>query len=418
MTRSLQKKYIVLYIIDFFLILIHSTSWAAIPVHERITIELDLVTEGLVAPVTGVHTGDGSNRLFIVEQTGTIRIIDNGQLLSEPFLNVRNRMVNLNRGYDERGLLGLTFHPNYAENGRFFIYYSAPGGSGNHRSIIAEYHVSSANMNLADPEETILLTIDQPESNHNGGNLAFGPDGMFYIGLGDGGGGGDEHGSIGNGQNLNTLLGKILRIDVDGQTPYSIPSDNPFVGIEGLDEIWAYGLRNPWKFSFDHLTGRLFCGDVGQNQWEEVDIIERGGNYGWRIMEGTHCYNPSSGCDPQGKILPIAEYNHQDGYSVTGGYVYRGSNFASLFGNYLFADWSGKLFLLEENDMGSWTLSEILVSDKPNYNYILGFAEDENGELFILTSNSSGPDTNSQGKLYHITVPGDQPVGIPDFPTY
>ena len=164
MTRSLQKKYIVLYIIDFFLSLIHSTSWAAIPVHERITIELDLVTEGLVAPVTGVHTGDGSNRLFIVEQTGTIRIIDNGQLLSEPFLNVRNRMVNLNRGYDERGLLGLTFHPNYAENGRFFIYYSAPGGSGNHRSIIAEYHVSSANMNLADPEETILLTIDQPES--------------------------------------------------------------------------------------------------------------------------------------------------------------------------------------------------------------------------------------------------------------
>jgi hypothetical protein len=241
---------------------------------------------------------------------------------------------------------------------------------------------------------------------------------MLYIGSGDGGGAGDQHGSIGNGQNLQTLLGKILRIDVDGGQPYSIPTDNPFVdNPEALDEIWAYGLRNPWKFSFDRVTQQLFCGDVGQNQWEEIDIIERGGNYGWRIMEGNHCFNPSRNCDTTGLILPIAEYSHSLGRSVTGGYVYRGTKYSSLVGKYVFGDWDQELLYLTETTDGLWELEQFDIENKPQTLYVLSFIEDEQGEIYVLSSISSGPSGN-RDSIYQITVPGDEPVSIPDFAVY
>ena len=229
-------------------------------------------------------------------------------------------------------------------------------------------------------DERIIMEIPQPEANHNGGQLAFGPDGMLYIALGDGGGGGDRHGTIGNGQDINTLLGSILRIDINGEQPYAIPPDNPFVGTDGLDEIWAYGLRNPWRFSFDREgTNQLYAADVGQSQWEEINIIEKGGNYGWRIMEGMHCYNPATNCDQTGLILPIAEYSHSVGISITGGYVYRGSQIPELYGKYVFGDYNGKLFYLEE-DGETYTIQPFDIegfSSNDINRDITSFAEDE-----------------------------------------
>ncbi len=381
-------------------------------------ITLQLIATDLTSPVEGVHAGDGSNRLFIVEQIGRIRVYQNGAVLPEPFLDIQDRVVRLNAGYDERGLLGLAFHPRYKENGLFYVYYSAPGGPGNHQSIVAEYRVSPADPNRADREERILMTIDEPESNHNGGRLAFGPDGMLYIGLGDGGGAGDQHGTIGNGQDINTLLGSILRIDVEGGLPYGIPPGNPFVGQEGRDEIWAYGLRNPWKFSFDRGGGhRLFCADVGQDEFEEINLIVRGGNYGWRVMEGFHCFNPSQDCDTTGKILPIAEYSHAVGISVTGGYVYRGGRYPSLYGKYIFGDYRNKLFYLEEIDSSVWQMAQFRVQNPPPFLYVLGFAEDEAGELYLLSSQNSGP-TNNSGAVYQIQAYPPEPVSVKDFLMY
>ena len=215
-------------------------------------------------------------------------------MLTQPFLDVSNQLVPINPGYDERGLLGIAFHPDFKTNHKFYVYYSVPSNTSgsDHKGILVEYMVSANNPDVADiSTKRILLEVEEPESNHNGGNLVFGPDGYLYIGLGDGGGGGDEHGTFGNGQNLGTLLGKIIRIDVNGQ-PYTVPKDNPFVNrTDARPEIWAYGLRNPWRFSFDRVTKQLFAGDVGQNKYEEVDIITKGGNYGWRIKEGLHDYD-------------------------------------------------------------------------------------------------------------------------------
>ncbi len=380
-------------------------------------IELEEIASGYTAPLAGSHAGDGNERLFVVDQVGKIYVIEDGEQFSTPFLDISDKLVNLNTGYDERGLLGLAFHPQYESNGRFYVYYSAPGGKGNHQSILAEYMVSEDDSTQAADQERVIMRIDQPEGNHNGGHIVFGPDGMLYVGLGDGGGAGDQHGNIGNGQDLNTLLGSILRIDVDGEAPYEVPEDNPFVGVEGRDEIWAYGLRNPWKFSFDFEgNNRLFCGDVGQNEWEEIDIIEKGGNYGWRVMEGSHCYNPPRDCDTSGKILPIAEYSHRVGISVTGGYVYRGKRYSSLYGKYVFGDYNGSMFLLEE-DSNEWTMHELEVTgDSPGMR-ILGFMEDHEGELYALTTRSSGP-SGTSGNVYQITVPGDEPVRVKKWDTF
>lgn len=381
---------------------------------DRIGISLEpYVAEGLLAPVAGAHAGDGSGRMFIAEQIGRVRVIENGTLLSEPFLDIRRQLVRLAFATDERGLLGLAFHPEYAENGRFFVYYSAPGGPGNHQSVLSEFRVSADDPNVAGPDESVLLRVDQPQANHNGGQLAFGPDGMLYLGLGDGGGANDEHGRIGNGQDTTNLLGTIIRIDVDGGESYAIPPDNPFANGGGEPEIWAYGLRNPWRFSFDRATGRLFCADVGQNRLEEINIIEGGGNYGWRIMEGTECFNPRRDCDTEGLILPIADYPRSMGISVTGGYVYRGNSYSSLYGRYLFADWTGPMYYLTESG-GGWEMDSFRVDGGSGNSagmFVTSFAEDEAGELYVL-GNEENDSPNRAGKMLKITVPGDEPVNV------
>lgn len=358
-------------------------------------IKTKIIAKNLMAPVAMDCPKDGSKRLFICEQTGKIKIIKNGQVLEKPFLDVSGKLDGMGKAYSEKGLLGIAFHPNYKNNGRFFIYYSAPESNSvyDHKSIVAEYKVSE-HADVADAtSHTVIMEIKQPESNHNGGQLAFGPDGYLYIGLGDGGGAGDQHGAMGNGQNLTTHLGKILRIDVDAQKPYAIPKDNPFVAIKVVKpEIWAYGLRNPWRFSFDRKSGQLFCADVGQDKWEEVNIISKGKNYGWRVMEGAHCYKPDKNCDQKNLVLPIAEYGHDKGISVIGGYVYRGNNIPSIKGKYIFGDWKGTMYFLEEVQ-GKWIMKNLSIEGKKDNDVdmnINSFGEDENGEIYILGQKITG----------------------------
>ena len=324
-----------------------------------------------------VQPDDGSGRFFATEQQGIVYVFREGGQ-AEVFLDIHSKV--LTRG-NEEGLLGLALDPNFRENRYFYLYYSA----GNPRRVVVSRFTARAD----DPDradaatEAVIMEVAQPYSNHNGGQLAFGPEGYLYLGPGDGGSGGDPSG---NGQNLGTLLGKILRIDVRGvRDGYSIPPDNPFVGVPGArPEVWAYGMRNPWRFSFDSATGRLWAADVGQNAWEEVNRVERGGNYGWNVMEGRHCYKPSSGCDQSGLILPLAEYSHNDGCSVTGGFVYRGQRLASLQGAYLYADYcSGKVWALWQQADGSVSNEEILDTNLQ----IASFAQDLAGEVYILSHN-------------------------------
>jgi len=385
---------------------------------DALTAELEKISSGFWSPTVLTHAGDNSNRLFVADLRGKIYVIEDEVVLDQPFLDLSAKIVKLNPIYDERGLLGLVFHPDYENNGRFFVYYSAPkdGDGVDHESIIAEYKVSSENPNVADPSsEKIIMRIDQPESNHNGGQLAFGSDGYLYIGLGDGGGAGDQHGTIGNGQDINTSLGSILRIDVDSGSPYTIPSDNPFVGKPGLDEIYAYGFRNPYRFSFDYLTSRLIVADVGQDEWEELDIVSNGGNYGWRIMEGNHFYDPNLanllGIDIETLEKPINEYSHTVGKSIIGGYVYRGDESSSLYGKYVFGDWSssfilprGKLYYLEETQPDIWQRYEFQFEDnKPLKRFILGFGVDDQGEIYVLTTRTPGSLLKS-GEAWHIKI--------------
>lgn len=422
---------------------------------------LTLVASGLTSPLGMAVPPDGSNRLFILDQIGLIRIIDsNGNLLPTPFLDLRDRMVDVGIDFgggvlfDERGLLGLAFHPNYGVNGRLFVFYTAPKGAQHpvffdSETHVSEFRVSAGNANIGDPDsERIILILGKPQFNHNGGQLAFGPDGYLYISTGDGGGAddnwaghaggsgetaGDPHptDALGNGQDPASLLGKILRIDVNGQEPYGIPVDNPFVGQPPRrPEIWAYGLRNPWRFSFDTAAGnRLFCSDAGQNLFEEIDIITRGGNYGWNIKEGKHCFdqaNPGSpgtqcpdvGADGEPLIDPIVEYPHSSavagqpvGIAAIGGFVYRGTAIPGLVGDYVFADWStsfleadGSLLAAEESAHGTWTMRELAIagSDNSRLNkYVLGMGRDAGGELYVLTSDNAGP-IGTTGAVYRI----------------
>jgi glucose/arabinose dehydrogenase len=336
-------------------------------------VALQKLITGLNRPVYLTHAGDGSGRLFIVEQPGRILVHQNGSLLPTPFLEISSR-VSFG---GERGLLSVAFHPKYASNGRFFINYTR--SENGLKTFISEFKVSKENPNVADPTEKILLTIDQPFSNHNGGLNKFGPDGFLYIGMGDGGGAGDPQD---NGQNLDTLLGKLLRLDVDSQSPYTVPQDNPFVGQRGArPEIWAYGLRNPWRYSFDRCTGRLFLGDVGQNKYEEVDLIEKGKNYGWRLMEGAHCFNPSQGCSQVGLELPIAEYDHSSGCSITGGYVYRGKKYVDLIGRYFFGDYcGGQMWALAQDANGAWKMTILSAAGFS----LSSLGEDQDGELYVV----------------------------------
>lgn len=334
---------------------------------------------GFTNPIGLEMPNDRSNRFFVVEQGGTIRILHlDGAVAAQAFLDISSKVTS----GGELGLLGVTFHPDFAANGRFFVNYTRTVQAGQIQTVIAEYHVS-ADPDLADPEsERILLTQDQPFPNHKAGQLAFGPDGFLYFGLGDGGSEGDP---LGNGQNLATLLGKMLRIDVDHQDPglpYAIPADNPFANSDtARHEIWAYGLRNPWRFSFERGTGRQFCGDVGQDRFEEVDTIQKGGNFGWNIMEGAHCFDPPVGCDKSGKILPIAEYDHSQGTAVIGGYVYKGTQIPSLTNLYIFGDLSsGNVWSLREGPPGTFAQIPLL---KVSFE-VSSFGQDPAGELYIV----------------------------------
>ena len=343
------------------------------------SIELDKVVSGLTQPLLVTHANDGSDRLFVVEQGGRILVLSGGSPLEQPFLDVSSEIST----DGERGLLGLAFHPRYPENGFFFVNYTDRRGD----SVVSRFSVSSDG-NRADPaSEVEVLSFNQPFSNHNGGHLAFGPDGNLYIATGDGGGAGDPQN---NGQSRDTLLGKILRVDVDG-LPFAIPPDNPFVGQGGQrDEIWALGLRNPWRFSFDRRTGDLFIGDVGQSREEEIDFQPAGSsggeNYGWRRMEGSLCFEPPNNCQDSSFTSPILVYGHDSHCSVTGGYRYRGKSNAALEGMYVFGDFcSGIIWGAEPGPDGIWFA--VVLADTNLA--ITSFGEDESGELYVVDRRGS-----------------------------
>jgi glucose/arabinose dehydrogenase len=347
------------------------------PALDTIGIALEEVAAGFEQPLYATHSGDGTGRLFVVEQTGAVRIVAGDRVEAEPFLDLSDLVV----AGSEQGLLGLAFHPSYEDNGRLFVNYTNLDGD----TVVAEY---SAEGGRAEPSSgRVLLTIEQPFSNHNGGALAFGPDGYLYIATGDGGSAGDP---LDNGQSLGTLLGKLLRIDVDattGDLPYGIPDDNPFVGRDGArPEIWAYGLRNPWRFSFDAITDELWVGDVGQAGLEEIDRARGGGgiNFGWNVMEGNACFEPASGCDRSELVLPVAQYSHDLGCSVTGGYVYRGRAQRALRGVYLFSDYcSGTIWGLDAAQPGAG-VARLLESGRA----VSSFGVDEAGELYLTDLDS------------------------------
>lgn len=370
-------------------------------------IAMEPMIDGLTRPVYVTSANDGSGRLFIVEQPGVIRIYSEGALLPDPFLDIETQVGDQG---NEQGLLGLAFAPNFAETGHAFVNYTGLDGTTN----VSRFTLMEGNPDQLDPSsEFTVLTIPQPAQNHNGGMVTFGPDGYLYVGTGDGGAANDR---FGNGQNPAALLGKMLRIDVttDPSQPYLIPEDNPWIAADWtvngeaadvLDEIWAIGLRNPWRYSFDRATGDLWIADVGQNKLEEVNFVAastldseaQGGtiqamNFGWPIMEANECFSVTGGCDSDGLVMPVAEYDHSGHCSVTGGYVYRGEQFPALQGVYLYADYcSGVVWAMVPDGNGGWTNSEVLQSGLT----ISSFGEDEQGELYI---------TSFDGMVHQVTV--------------
>lgn len=368
----------------------------------ELALVLEPVVEGLTRPVFVTHAGDGSGRLFILEQPGRIRIWQDGVLLETPFLDLE---AQINDSGNEQGLLGLAFAPNYVESGYFFVNYTDLEGN----TVVSRFQSATDDPNRAEPaSEFIVLQLEQPARNHNGGMLVFGPDGYLYIGTGDGGASGDQ---FGNGQNPETLLGAMLRIDVtsDPTVPYTIPADNPWVeqnwqnangeSVDARDEILAIGLRNPWRYSFDRATGDLWIGDVGQNQVEEIDYVPAAAlaagavqpfNFGWPILEGTRCYE-NSNCDASGLDMPLVEYEHSGHCSVTGGYVYRGQAYADLNGVYLFADYCSGTFWATAPAAEGWNTEIVLQSGTQ----ISSFGEDEGGELYV---------TAFDGTVYQIAL--------------
>jgi glucose/arabinose dehydrogenase len=353
-------------------------------------IGLQEVAGGLTGPLWVTHASDGSGRLFVLEKPGVIRIIADGQLSEQPFLDISDRVGS---SASEQGLLGLAFAPDYVTSGFFFVNYTNKNGD----TVISRFNVGET-PDAADPNsEFLVLSIDQPAANHNGGDITFGPDGMLWIGMGDGGAANDR---FGNGQNPATLLGKMLRIDVtsDPSQPYVIPEDNPWVqndwnGEDVADEVWAVGVRNPWRFSFDRANGDLWIADVGQNQYEEVHYVaantdgkvQGGLNFGWPMMEGLHCFSEAD-CQQEGLEIPVAEYDHSEGCSVTGGYVYRGETYPALTGVYVFGDYcSGTIWALHKQG-DNWERTELLRTDYS----ISSFGEDEAGELYVTDLRGGG----------------------------
>src|SRR5687768_6855675 len=345
-------------------------------------IKLVPLVRGLQQPLYLTH--DGTDRTFILEQVGRIRLYQGGQLQKTPYLDIAKRVVS----GGECGLLGLAFHPDFASNGYFYVNYTTRGGGGAGGggrgkliTVISEFRADPKSDRVDPSTERIILTFDQPYPNHNGGQVLFGPDGMLYIGVGDGGAAGDP---LNAGQRTDTLLGKILRIDVTPRDKYAIPPDNPFVNRPGhRGEIFAIGLRNPWRFSFDRQTNVLYCADVGQDKWEEVHVIEKGGNYGWRLFEGSHQFRPEPDM-PKELVPPIKEYSHDLGLSITGGYVYRGKRSPSLAGWYLYGDYSsGRIWGLRYEN-GTLTGDAQLLHSRTQP---ASFGEDVNGEIYLCDHN-------------------------------
>jgi glucose/arabinose dehydrogenase len=366
-------------------------------------LQLTQIANGFTRPIFVAQPHGESERLFVVEKPGTIKILRGSAIADTPFLDIEQEV---SERYEEMGLLGLAFHPDYANNGKFYVYYANLTNNTSTRRLV-EYKRSNDNPDLADPGSARpLLSFDHPEDNHNGGNLAFGSDGFLYLGVGDGGGANDQHGATGNGQNLGTYLGKMLRFDINGSgagpnQAYAIPAGN-MTGNGTLPEIWSYGLRNPWRYSFDPCTGDMYIGDVGQDDIEEVDFepAQNGGrNYGWRLMEADACFNPNSGCNAatQKLILPVASYQHSVGQSITGGYVYRGHAIPELRGTYLYTDYeNGRFFALRmSNGTASMQGTEITNHINPGraVDRIGYFGQDEAGELYVV---------NFDGALYRI----------------
>lgn len=355
-------------------------------------LELQRTLQGLREPVFITHAGDGSGSLYVVEKAGVVRMAVNGALRPTPFLDIT---ALVRSAESERGLLGLAFHPNYRVNRFFYVNYTDHNGN----SVIARYTARSDG-SVADPSTAkVILAYDQPFPNHNGGMLLFGPDGKLWIGTGDGGSAGDPRG---NGQNRQALLGKMLRIDVDRGDPYGVPSDNPFVkdpDPSARAEVWAIGLRNPWRYSFDRATGDLYIADVGQNAWEEVDVVMAGSNgglnFGWNRMEGAHCFAPRTNCDSTGLEIPVAEYSHErSNCSITGGYVYRGKAYPQMVGVYFYGDYcSGRIWGLKRRPDGSWANAELAASNLE----ITSFGEDEDGEVYLTAVN---------GNVYRLVAAG------------
>jgi glucose/arabinose dehydrogenase len=407
-------------------------------------VELKEVAKDLVTPVWGTHAGDGSGRLFIVDQAGVARIVKEGKPLAEPFIDVKKHMVQLMPGFDERGFLGLAFHPGYADKSspgyrKLYTFTSEPAGPCDYPmpqgaptdciSVVAEWQVSADNPDAVDPaSRRVVLSWGKPQFNHNGGSIVFGPDKLLYIAVGDGGAGndlGEGHAPQGNGQLLTTPLGKILRIDPLGKTGakskngrYSIPDSNPFVGKDGLDEIYSFGMRNPYRISFDRQTGELVAADVGQGKIEEIDLIKLGGNYGWPVKEGSFyfirqidllgnvTFEPPTGDLPPNLIDPVAQYDHDEGLSITGGFVYRGKAIPALAGKYIFGDWvkahpkaeTGRLFYA---DLKTGDIRELVIGkdDRELGGFVSGFGEDQDGEIYVLINESKGPNTSTGATL-------------------
>lgn len=417
------------------------------------SLELELVASGFVSPVT-LTAPAGDSRLFLADRTGVVYIVSqDGAITSTPFLDITDRVVALDEGYDERGLLGFAFHPNFNENGRAFAYYSAPLREGapegwNHTSVLSEFTLNADGSALDPASERIMLQVDEPQMNHNGGELLFDNAGYLYLGLGDGGAGNDVaegHPPMGSGQDVTTLRGSILRFDVDsGVEPYGIPAGNPFAagielpagyewsGTEARPEIYLWGLRNPYRFSYDSQTDALVVADVGQNLWEEVNYVTAPGDLGWNLREGAFGFSPD---DPRAVIAksdvkpplggafvePVLTYAHPGvaeqlaapadlqiedrGISISGGYIYRGSAVPELQGYYVFGDWSqsfqapgGKLFVAQVNEGNQWEF----VLDRQLDEFVLALGRDGNGELYLLTTDNAGP-AGTTGKVYRIT---------------
>ena len=401
-------------------------------------IDAEVVASGFVSPVGVVAAPDDSGRLFVIDQAGSIWTMDaQGEVSEEPYLDVRSRMLSLNAGYDERGLLGLAFHPDFSTNGRLFTYYTAPpvNGEFNNISRISEFTATSPDAEQVSlGTERVVLEVNQPQGNHEGGTIAFGPDGYLYISIGDGGGANDvgpghvedwyAFNEGGNGQDITqNLLGDILRIDIDNGIPYSIPSDNPFINHEGLDEIYAYGFRNPYRFSFDMSAGnRLYVGDAGQNNWEEISVVEKGGNYGWNVKEGSHCFNAADGTelancpdtDIYGNELidPVIEMPNAFGVTVTiiGGNVYRGNSIPGLNGKYIFGSFSnnfgptGEIFVANPAGPGLWPFEELEVGGNDDLGaFLKGFGQDLEGEVYLTVSDNLGP-TGTTGRVLKLVL--------------